>query len=114
MKTAVIYSCHIMAREHEATIEEQIKQCCDYATANNLQIVGTYSDCVPEKSFTLNAREQLLADSKKKLWDAVILPSISILGRDKDASIKYIKMLKANVETKFIDMDDAMLDFMLQ
>ena len=71
---AVIYARYSSSSQREESIEGQVKECTAYAERNGYTIIGTYADRAI--SGTTDSRPQfqkMIADSKRKLFDIVIV-----------------------------------------
>ena len=80
---AVIYARYSSSSQREASIEEQIQVCEQYARSNHYRIVNTYKDCaISGKDDKRPALQRLLADCSKKIFDVVIVYSIDRFGRN--------------------------------
>lgn len=106
MKKAVIYSCHLEGRISEPDNEMQIALCKEYAQQNEIEIVGSYMDCVTTKHEPLLMKQQLFQDCKQKRWDMILFSSITILGRNLDETMKFLSKLSKYVDYKFIDQEN--------
>lgn len=106
MKKAVIYSCHLEGRISEPDNEMQIALCKEYAQQNEIEIVGSYMDCVTTKHELLLMKQQLFQDCKQKRWDMILFSSITILGRNLDETMKFLSKLSKYVDYKFIDQEN--------
>ena len=78
---AVIYARCSSSSQREASIEEQIKICTDYAQTNKYMIVEVYQDnALMEENDSHSALQKLLDDSSKNRFEAVIVYSIDRFG----------------------------------
>ena len=74
MKKAVIYARYSSDSQSEQSIEGQLRVCNDYAKSNNISILDTYIDrAMTGKNDKRPDFQRMLQDSKKKLWDYVIV-----------------------------------------
>ena len=82
MKVA-IYARFSSSSQREASIDEQVKVCKDYAKKNDFEVVKTYSDsALTGKTDDRPALRKLLSDSSKNKFNAVLVYSIDRFGRD--------------------------------
>ncbi len=106
MKKAVIYSCHLEGRICEPSNEMQMELCHEFAQQNDIEIVGSYMDCVSNKHEPLIMKQQLFQDCQQKKWDMVLFSSITVLGRNLDEIMKFLLDLSKYVDYKFIDQEN--------
>lgn len=79
----VIYARFSSSSQREASIEEQVKICREYAERNNYNVIKVYSDsAISGKTDNRPALRKLLSDSSKAKFNAVIVYSIDRFGRD--------------------------------
>ena len=84
----VIYARYSSSSQREASIEEQIKICTEYAERNHYSIVKIYKDsALTGKTDNRPALQRLLNDCSKKLFDVVIVYSIDRFGRNLKQSL---------------------------
>ena len=70
---AVIYARYSSSSQREASIEEQIKVCKEYAKKKGYIVVDTYSDsAMSGKNDNRPALQKLIMESSNKKFDAVI------------------------------------------
>lgn len=80
---AVIYARYSSSSQREASIEEQIKVCTDYAKRNNYAIIKSYKDsAMTGKNDSRPALQKLLRDCANKTFDVVLVYSIDRFGRN--------------------------------
>ncbi len=93
----VIYARFSSSSQREASIEEQVKSCREYAESNNYTVVKVYSDsAISGKTDNRPALRKLLSDSSKEKFNAVIVYSIDRFGRDLTQSLLNEKKLTDN------------------
>lgn len=93
----VIYARYSSSSQREASIEEQIKVCSEFAERNDHSIIDIYSDsALSGKSDDRPALQRLLRDSAKNLFDAVIVYSIDRFGRNLKQSIDNSDIIEQN------------------
>ena len=94
---AVIYARYSSSSQREESIEGQVKECTAYAERNGYNIIGTYADRAI--SGTTDNRPQfqkMIADSKRKLFDIVIVWKLDRFARNRYDSARYKNQLKRN------------------
>lgn len=80
---AVIYARYSSSSQREASIEEQIKVCTDYAERNNYAIIKSYKDsAMTGKNDSRPALQKLLKDCANKTFDVVLVYAIDRFGRN--------------------------------
>lgn len=83
--------------QREASIEEQVKVCKDYASRNEYVVVNVYSDsALTGKNDNRPALKKLLADSSKQLFEAVLVYSIDRFGRNLVQTLQNESKLSEN------------------
>lgn len=93
----VIYARYSSSSQREASIEEQVKVCRDYADRNDFTIIKVYSDSAISGRIADRPKlQQLLKDSSKKQFDAVLVYSIDRLGRDLEQTLTNQRLLREN------------------
>ncbi len=96
MKVA-IYARFSSSSQREASIDEQVKVCKDYAKKNDFEVVKTYSDsALTGKTDDRPALRKLLSDSSKNKFNAVLVYSIDRFGRDLVQTLLNEKKLSDN------------------
>ncbi len=97
MKTAVIYARYSSNSQTEQSIEGQLRVCQQYAQNNDLFIVDTYIDrAMTGTNDNRLAFQKMLADSKKKQFDFVIVYKLDRFARNKYESVTNKQRLKDN------------------
>ena len=94
---AVIYARYSSSSQREESIEGQVRDCTTFAERNGYTIIGTYADRAI--SGTTDNRPQfqkMIADSKRKLFDFVIVWKFDRFARDRFDSANYKHKLKEN------------------
>lgn len=97
MKKAVIYARYSSEKQNYQSIEGQLRVCNKYAKDHNLIVVDKYIDTAltgtNDKRF---AFQKMLNDSKKKLWDYVIVYKLDRFSRNKYEITIHRHFLKEN------------------
>lgn len=91
----VVYARYSSHGQNEQSIEGQLKECREYASRNNYNIIGEYIDRA--KTGTKDDREQFLKmieDSKKKRFKGVLVYQLDRFARNKYDSAIYKRQLK--------------------
>ena len=97
MKTAVIYARYSSNSQTEQSIEGQLRVCQQYAQQNDLLIVDTYIDrAMTGTNDNRVAFQKMLADSKKKQFNYVIVYKLDRFARNKFEAINNKQKLKEN------------------
>lgn len=97
MQNAVIYARYSSANQREASIEQQVSACRDFAAKQRLTVVAVYADHAI--SGTTDRRpdfQRMIADSAKGGWQYVIVYSLDRFARDRYDSVTYKHKLKKN------------------
>jgi site-specific DNA recombinase len=95
---AVIYARYSSDNQREESIEGQLRECSEFAERKGYTVIKTYADRAISGKKADNRPEfmQMIADSKQKLFDAVIVWKIDRFSRDKYDSVYYKNVLKKN------------------
>lgn len=108
MKKAIIYARHITYRKYEPDIATQIHNCQQYAERHNYDIVNNYFDISTKKLQSYPVFEQMKRDCKKEKFDAIIIYTQFMLGRNYDQTYKFINsMRKQGVKVIFVTDDNS-------
>ena len=94
---AVIYARYSSSSQREESIEGQVKECTSFAERNGYMVIGSYIDRAI--SGTTDNRPQfqkMIADSKRKLFDLVIVWKLDRFARNRYDSARYKNQLKKN------------------
>jgi len=103
LKKAVIYARYSSSSQTEQSIEGQVRVCTDYARNKGLIIVGEYIDrAISGRTDNRPDFQRLIADCKKKLFDAVIVYKTDRFARNKyDSAIYKRELQRAGVELHY-------------
>ena len=95
---AVIYARYSSDNQREESIEGQLRECKEFADRRGYMIVKTYADRAISGKKADNRPQfmQMVADSREKLFDTVIVWKIDRFSRDKYDSVYYKNILKKN------------------
>lgn len=92
-----IYARFSSSSQREASIEEQLKICRQYAEQNKYAVTKIYSDCaISGKTDNRPQLQKLLSDSSRLLFQAVLVYSIDRFGRDLSQTLLNEKKLNEN------------------
>lgn len=94
---AVIYARFSSHNQTEQSIEGQLRVCHDYAQREGYKVVGEYIDrAISGKTDDRPDFQQMIADSKKKAFQFVIVYKLDRFARNRYDSAIYRHKLKAN------------------
>ena len=94
---AVIYARYSSDKQSEQSIDGQMRICKDYARQNGIEIIGDYIDRAVSGRFDNRPNFQLLIrDSKRSLFDTVLVYKFDRFARSKYDSAVYKRQLKKN------------------
>ena len=97
MKTAVIYARYSSNSQTEQSIEGQLRVCQQFAQQNDLLIVDTYIDrAMTGTNDNRAAFQKMLADSKKRQFEYVIVYKLDRFARNKFEAVNNRQKLKEN------------------
>ena len=97
LKTAVIYARYSSENQNEQSIDGQLRVCQEYAKVNNIIILDTYIDrAMTGTNDNRPAFQQMIADSKHKKWDYVLVYKLDRFSRNKYESAIHKHTLKEN------------------
>lgn len=92
-----IYARFSSSSQREASIDEQVKICREYAEKNKYAVVKIYSDsAISGKIDNRPQLQKLLSDSSKQMFQAVLVYSIDRFGRDLSQTLLNEKKLNEN------------------
>ena len=96
---AVIYARFSTDMQRDASIEDQVRSCQEYAARQGLKVVETYSDrAVSGASLMRRGMQKLLRDGRSGLFDVVISEGLDRLSRNQaDIAQIYQSLLFAEV-----------------
>ena len=97
MKTAVIYARYSSNSQTEQSIEGQLRVCQQFAQQNDLIILDTYIDrAMTGTNDNRAAFQKMLADSKKRQFQFVIVYKLDRFARNKFEAVNNRQRLKNN------------------
>ena len=96
---AAIYARFSSDLQRDASIEDQIRSCREYAARQGLKVVETYSDrAVSGASLMRSGMQKLLRDGRNGVFDVVISEGLDRLSRNQaDIAQIYQSLLFAEV-----------------
>lgn len=106
----VIYARYSSHAQREESIEDQIRECKDYAARVGITILHVYSDkAISGKTDHRPQFQKMVCDSSKKLWQYVIVYKVDRFARDRYDSANYRAKLKRN-DVKVVSAKEAIPD----
>ena len=108
---AVIYARYSSENQSEESITAQLRACRDYARHNKMVVVGEYIDRAQSaRSDKRTDFQRMIADSKKHLFDVVIVHKLDRFSRDRYDHAYYRRELRnAKVQLRSVleNLDDS-------
>ena len=94
---AVIYARYSSDNQREESIEGQLRECNEYATYNDIQVVGTYIDrALTAKTDNRPQFQQMIKDSYRMGFELIIVWKLDRFARNRFDSAHYKALLKKN------------------
>ena len=94
---AVIYARYSSDSQREESIEGQLRECKEYATRNNIVLLGEYIDrALSAKTDNRPEFQRMIKDSYTKLFDTIIVWKLDRFARNRYDSAHYKNILKKN------------------
>ncbi len=95
--TAVIYARYSSDNQREESIEGQIRECTAFAEKEGIKVIRHYIDrALTAKTDNRPDFQQMIEDSKKGLFDAVIVWKLDRFSRSRSDSAIYTQQLRKN------------------
>ncbi|MGX4583027.1 recombinase family protein [Paenibacillus chitinolyticus] len=97
IKRAAAYCRFSSDNQRDESIDAQVRAIEDYCKKNGYELIKVYADRA--KTATSDRRpefQNMITDSEKKLFEAVIVHKLDRFSRDKYDNVKYKRKLKAN------------------
>ena len=111
MDNAVIYARYSSHNQREVSLEDQIRECKNYATQNNLLVIKTYADAaITGKTDDRAQFQQMIKDAGKKKFSAVLCYKNDRFARNRFDAIFYKHKLKVDNGVKFIAVKELLPD----
>lgn len=94
---AVIYARYSSSGQREESIEGQLRDCCEFASKNGMNVIGEYIDkAISGKTDKRPDFQRMLRDSERGHFDAVIMWKMDRFARNRYDSAMYKYKLKKN------------------
>ncbi len=94
---AVIYARYSSDNQTEASIEGQLRECLEYATYNDIQVMGNYIDrALSAKTDHRPEFQRMIKDSYKHAFDCIIVWKLDRFSRNRYDSAHYKALLRKN------------------
>ena len=94
---AVIYARYSSENQREESIEGQLRECNEYATFNDIQVVGNYIDrAYSAKTDNRPEFQRMIKDSYKHAFDCIIVWKLDRFSRNRYDSAHYKALLRKN------------------
>jgi DNA invertase Pin-like site-specific DNA recombinase/TolA-binding protein len=94
---AVIYARYSSDSQREESIEGQLRECKAFAEKNDITILGSYIDrALSAKTDDRPEFQKMVADSAKRMFDAVIVWKLDRFARNRYDSAHYKRLLDKN------------------
>lgn len=97
MEQAVIYARYSSAAQRDASIDQQIKACQDYARRQEIEVVAVYEDrALTGTNDKRPGFQRMIRDSARRQWQYVLVYTLDRFARDRYDSAKNKHELKQN------------------
>ena len=97
MSNGVLYARYSSHAQRDVSIEQQIRECRQFAKRNGIDIVHIYEDrALSGTSDNRPGFQQMIKDSARHEWDYVIVYTLDRFARDRYDSAVYKRTLKNN------------------
>lgn len=94
---AVIYARYSSDNQREASIEGQLRECMEFATYNDIQVIDNYIDrAMSAKTDNRPEFQRMIKDSYKHAFDCIIVWKLDRFTRNRYDSAHYKTILKKN------------------
>ncbi len=94
---AVIYARYSSDNQREESIEGQLRECMEYATYNDIQVMGNYIDrALSAKTDNRPEFQRMIKDSYKHAFDCIIVWKLDRFSRNRYDSAHYKALLRKN------------------
>ena len=104
---AVIYARYSSHNQRDASIEQQVEKCQDFAARNNLQVTEIYSDrAVSGKTDRRPNFQRMMRDSEKQKFRYVIAWKSNRMGRNMlEAMINDARLTEQGIRCLYVEED---------
>ena len=104
---AVIYARYSSHNQREASLEQQIAECRQYAERNGYKIIDIYQDAaVSGRTDDRPAFKRMMHDAKKELFDFIIAWKSNRIGRNMtQAMVNMAKLAEYGVDCLYVEED---------
>lgn len=93
----VIYARYSSDNQRDESIEGQLRECMAFAEKNDITILNTYIDrAFSAKTDNRPEFQHMIADSKKKMFDVVLVWKYDRFARNRLDSLLYKQLLQRN------------------
>ena len=94
---AVIYARYSSDNQREASIEGQLRECMEFATYNDIQVIDNYIDrAMSAKTDNRPEFQRMIKDSYRHAFDCIIVWKLDRFARNRYDSAHYKTILKKN------------------
>ena len=106
----VIYARYSSDNQREESIEGQLRECQAFAEKNDITILNTYIDrAFSAKTDNRPEFQHMISDSKKKMFDVVLVWKYDRFARNRLDSLMYKQLLKRN-DIKLISVTEPIMN----
>ena len=106
----VIYARYSSDNQREESIEGQLRECMAFAEKNDIQILNTYIDrAFSAKTDNRPEFQHMISDSKKKMFDVVLVWKYDRFARNRLDSLMYKQLLQRN-NIKLISVTEPIMN----
>ena len=106
----VIYARYSSDNQREESIEGQLRECMAFAEKNDITILNTYIDrAFSAKTDNRPEFQHMISDSKKKMFDVVLVWKYDRFARNRLDSLMYKQLLQRN-NIKLISVTEPIMN----
>ena len=106
----VIYARYSSDNQREESIEGQLRECMAFAEKNDITILNTYIDrAFSAKTDNRPEFQHMISDSKKKMFDVVLVWKYDRFARNRLDSLLYKQLLQRN-NIKLISVTEPIMN----
>ena len=106
----IIYARYSSDNQREESIEGQLRECQAFAEKNDITILNTYIDrAFSAKTDNRPEFQHMIADSKKKMFDVVLVWKYDRFARNRLDSLMYKQLLQRN-SIKLISVTEPIMN----